>query len=136
MIRRPPRSTLFPYTTLFRSRLSKRRDSSGEGWISVGGRGFRLDPHSPLAREQWLAVGEVSGSAAGARILSAAAIDEALVEELFGDRIESGARVEFDPENGSVRASQGRRLGAVLLSGGHDSRADPDAIAAALVEGV
>src|SRR5260370_16621961 len=24
MIRRPPRSTLFPYTTLFRSRLSKR----------------------------------------------------------------------------------------------------------------
>src|SRR2546425_11269004 len=26
MIRRPPRSTLFPYTTLFRSRLSIRRD--------------------------------------------------------------------------------------------------------------
>src|SRR2546426_9248781 len=25
MIRRPPRSTLFPYTTLFRSRLSRRR---------------------------------------------------------------------------------------------------------------
>src|SRR2546426_6877148 len=26
MIRRPPRSTLFPYTTLFRSRLDRRRD--------------------------------------------------------------------------------------------------------------
>src|SRR5687768_18129865 len=26
MIRRPPRSTLFPYTTLFRSRLRRRRD--------------------------------------------------------------------------------------------------------------
>src|SRR3712207_8608357 len=26
MIRRPPRSTLFPYTTLFRSRASDRRD--------------------------------------------------------------------------------------------------------------
>src|SRR5690606_41680111 len=26
MIRRPPRSTLFPYTTLFRSRLDKRAD--------------------------------------------------------------------------------------------------------------
>src|SRR3712207_8614839 len=25
MIRRPPRSTLFPYTTLFRSRVSRRR---------------------------------------------------------------------------------------------------------------
>src|SRR5258708_22717051 len=28
MIRRPPRSTLFPYTTLFRSRLSEIRSSS------------------------------------------------------------------------------------------------------------
>src|SRR5258708_10617799 len=29
MIRRPPRSTLFPYTTLFRSVLSKRHGLSG-----------------------------------------------------------------------------------------------------------
>src|SRR6266496_2406098 len=29
MIRRPPRSTLFPYTTLFRSRPGRRRDRSG-----------------------------------------------------------------------------------------------------------
>src|SRR3712207_8047052 len=31
MIRRPPRSTLFPYTTLFRSRHSKRRDAEAIG---------------------------------------------------------------------------------------------------------
>src|SRR5256885_10258770 len=30
MIRRPPRSTLFPYTTLFRSFCEQRRCSSGE----------------------------------------------------------------------------------------------------------
>src|SRR3712207_6994528 len=35
MIRRPPRSTLFPYTTLFRSRVTRRRRSSG---LSYGGR--------------------------------------------------------------------------------------------------
>src|SRR2546425_8764667 len=29
MIRRPPRSTLFPYTTLFRSNLDVRRDAAG-----------------------------------------------------------------------------------------------------------
>src|SRR3712207_7271783 len=28
MIRRPPRSTLFPYTTLFRSRVAQREDQS------------------------------------------------------------------------------------------------------------
>src|SRR2546422_6759132 len=30
MIRRPPRSTLFPYTTLFRSKFGIRVDSSGQ----------------------------------------------------------------------------------------------------------
>src|SRR3712207_7167756 len=31
MIRRPPRSTLFPYTTLFRSGPLPRRDADGQG---------------------------------------------------------------------------------------------------------
>src|SRR5947199_5476863 len=31
MIRRPPRSTLFPYTTLFRSALAQERDRSENG---------------------------------------------------------------------------------------------------------
>jgi ATP-dependent helicase HrpB len=120
----------------FPDRLSKRRDSSGENWISAGGRGFRLDPHSPLARETWLAVGEVSGTAAGARILSAAAIVEAEVESLFGERIETGARLSFDAATGTVRALRGRRLGAITLSEGQDAKATPEEIAAALVEGV
>jgi ATP-dependent helicase HrpB len=120
----------------FPDRLSKRRDSSGESWISAGGRGFRLDPHSALARETWLAVGEVSGTAAGARILSAAAIAEAQVEALFGDRIEDSARLSFDPAAGTVRARRGRRLGAITLSEGRDAAASPDEVAAALVEGV
>ena len=120
----------------FPDRLSKRRDSSGENWISVGGRGFRLDPHSSLAREEWLAVAEVSGTAAGARILSAAAIPEGAVLALFGDRIESGTEVRFDPATGTVRASRGRRLGGIALSRGQDASASAEQIAAALLEGV
>src|SRR2546425_7403939 len=36
MIRRPPRSTLFPYTTLFRSQVTPLKDSFGNvtGWVS------------------------------------------------------------------------------------------------------
>ncbi|HEX8449335.1 MAG TPA: ATP-dependent helicase C-terminal domain-containing protein, partial [Allosphingosinicella sp.] len=120
----------------FPDRLSKRRDPSGENWISAGGRGFRLDPNSPLARETWLAVGEVSGTAGGARILSAAAIGEAEVEALFADRIESGARIAFDPATANVRARRGRRLGSITLSEGQDVQASPEEIAAALLEGV
>src|SRR3712207_7731512 len=39
MIRRPPRSTLFPYTTLFRSGRA-----NGDGFGEVGQQGFGLIP--------------------------------------------------------------------------------------------
>src|SRR2546422_7537988 len=39
MIRRPPRSTLFPYTTLFRSMLPDQVPGVGEGeWVEFFGR--------------------------------------------------------------------------------------------------
>jgi len=120
----------------FPDRVARRRDSSGADWLSAGGRGFRLDPASPLARESWLAVAEVGGTASGARILAAVAIDQAIVEALFADRIATGTDLAFDPGTGTVRASHGRRLGAILISGGQDREADPAAIERALLEGV
>lgn len=120
----------------FPDRVSKRRSGDGADWASVGGRGFRLDPLSPLASEEWLAVGEVQGSAAGARILSAAPISEAEVLRLFADRVTEHRTVRFRPDNGGVEALRERRLGAVRLSSGSDDRPDPDAVVAALVDGV
>ena len=119
----------------FPDRVARRRDAGGETWASVGGRGFRLDPTLPLARAEWLAVAETQGSASGARILSAAAIDQGAVEELFADRITTDRRIAFDPATGGVQATRERRLGAIRLASGPD-RADPDAVAAALVAGV
>src|SRR6266487_7031875 len=43
MIRRPPRSTLFPYTTLFRSRLAAAHE------IVVAGIEREQHPHAPLS---------------------------------------------------------------------------------------
>ncbi|MGU3390092.1 ATP-dependent helicase HrpB [Sphingomonas sp. M1A8_2b] len=120
----------------FPDRVARRRDASGETWASVGGRGFKLDPTSPLARSEWLAVADTQGSAAGARILSAVAIDQATVETLFADRIESRRTVTFDPTTGGIQTLRERRLGAIRLSSGPDSGADPDAILAALIDGV
>src|SRR3712207_7051333 len=37
MIRRPPRSTLFPYTTLFRSGEAEREQQHGAGGVADGG---------------------------------------------------------------------------------------------------
>ena len=120
----------------FPDRVAKRRDASGEHWISAGGRGFRLDPQAALARSPWLAVADIQGAAAGARILSAVPTDQATLEALFADRIESGARLTFDPASGSVKAESGRHLGAITLAKGQDSTVRPDAITAALVAGV
>jgi ATP-dependent helicase HrpB len=117
-------------------RIAKRRDASGEQWLSVGGRGYRLDPSHPLAKEEWLAVADIQGAASGARILSATSIDFAAIEALYGDRIESGTHVTFDSETRGVRTETGRRLGAITLSKGQDGKADPKAISAALLEGV
>ena len=116
-------------------RISRRRDASGSNWLSVGGRGFTLDPAHPLARAEWLAVGDIQGSAKGARILSAAAIDVTEVETLFADRIETITSLSFDPAFKGVRAESGRRLGSIILSKGQDGSVAPDAIEAALLQG-
>ena len=120
----------------FPDRVARRRDASGERWVSAGGRGFRFDATASLARAEWLAVAETQGMAAGARILSAAAIDAADVEVLFAERIETKRTAVFDPTTGSVQPLRERRIGAIRVSSGPDSQADPAAIAAALIEGV
>ncbi|MEO8141667.1 MAG: ATP-dependent helicase C-terminal domain-containing protein [Sphingomicrobium sp.] len=120
----------------FPERLSRRRDSSGEQWQSVGGRGFRIDPTSPLARSEWLAVAEVAGAASGARILSAAAIDFADVEALYGDRIEAFTSVRFDPATNAISATRGRKLGTIRLSSAPDPKPDQAAIEAGLLDAV
>jgi len=120
----------------FPDRLSRRRDASGEQWQSVGGRGFRLDPASPLARSEWLAVAEVAGAASGARILSAAAIEASDVEELFASDIQTYTDVRFDPASAAISATRGRKLGAIRLSSAPDPRPNQAAIEAGLLEAV
>src|SRR3712207_8892636 len=43
MIRRPPRSTLFPYTTLFRSEVARAEPRAGE---RLPGGGYRAEAHA------------------------------------------------------------------------------------------
>ena len=120
----------------FPDRVAKRRGASGEHWLGAGGRGFRFDPSHPLARNEWLAVADIQGAAAGARILSAVAIEAGAVETLFADRIESGVHVNFDPATGNVQTTSRKRLGAITLSKAENVQASAEAIVRALVNGV
>lgn len=117
-------------------RVARRRGQDGADWLTVGGRGLKLDPADPLARQEWLAVAEAQGSAASARILAAAPLDPATVESLFGDRIVTERSAHYDPATRAVTPERRRRLGAITLSRGPDSNADSSAIRTALVEAV
>ncbi|OYW45172.1 MAG: ATP-dependent helicase HrpB [Sphingomonadales bacterium 32-68-7] len=112
--------------------LARRRDASGESWLSAGGRGYALDPASPLATSEWLAIGDAQGRAQAARITAALPLTTAEVEQWLAGKIErssvlrwSGARVEARLE---------RRLGAITLASGPDPAPDAAAVAALLVE--
>jgi ATP-dependent helicase HrpB len=117
-------------------RVAKRRGANGADWISVGGRGFKLDPLSPLARAEWLAIADAQGAAGGAFIRSAAALSEAQVLALFENQVEQRSTVSFDTASSSARARLERRLGAVTLASGPDTKPDPDAILACLRDAV
>src|SRR2546422_10091224 len=54
MIRRPPRSTLFPYTTLFRSQILELGTGTGIGtsWLLAGMTGRRISIRSTRTRSE------------------------------------------------------------------------------------
>lgn len=122
--------------TAFPDRVAKRRDAKGENWISAMGRGLRLDPSSPLANAEWLAVADVQGAASGARILSAAAVIEAEILTQLADRIESKVEVRYDAATDRVEARLRRRLGAIVLAEGPANAPDPSFVANALLAAV
>jgi ATP-dependent helicase HrpB len=95
-------------------RIGKSRGASG-AFLLANGRGTFVDPASPLARERFLAVAELAGSAAQGRIGLAAPLTLDEIEQHFADRIERRRELRFDPASVSLRARQTARLGAVKL---------------------
>jgi ATP-dependent helicase HrpB len=96
-------------------RIARARGKPGE-YVMANGRGAVLPPHDRLAREPFLAVAEIAGGAASARVLAAAALGEAELDEVAGDRIVQREEVAFDRGARALRARAVRRLGAILLA--------------------
>lgn len=112
--------------------IARRRDASGETWIAAGGRGFTLDPASPLARADFLAIGDAQGQAKGARITAAAPLTEGEIERWLGERI--ARRSVLGWTGTRVEARLERRLGAIVLASGPDPAPDGAAVAALLLD--
>jgi ATP-dependent helicase HrpB len=96
-------------------RIAKNRGAGG-AFLLANGRGANVDAASALARAPFLAVAEITGTAAQGRIVLAAPLTLAQIETQFADRIESGDEIAFDAASASLRARRLRRLGAVALA--------------------
>jgi ATP-dependent helicase HrpB len=96
-------------------RVARRRSDEG-AFLLANGRGAAVDPVSVLARAPFLAVAEISGSAAQGRIVLAAPLTLAEIEALFSSRIEARDEVVFDAASASLRGRRRRRLFAITLS--------------------
>src|SRR5215217_3683437 len=102
-------------TLAYPDRLAKARGKTGE-YLMANGRGAVLEAHERLAKEPYLAIAEIAGGAASARILAAASISSDEIESLFGGAIEQRDEIAFDRQAKALRARGVRRLGALLLN--------------------
>ena len=100
----------------FPERIAKNRGGRSGAFLLANGRGANVDAASPLAREPFIAVAELAGSAAQGRILAAAPITLAEIEARFADRIATRDDVAFDPASLALHGRKSRRLGALALA--------------------
>ena len=113
----PDKSDLSPGAILslaYPGRIARSRGGNGV-FLLANGCGANIDPASGLAREPFLAVAELAGTAAQSRILLAASITLNEIEERFADRIERREEITFDAASGSLRGRRSERLGAITL---------------------
>jgi ATP-dependent helicase HrpB len=97
-------------------RIAKNRGGGAGGFLLANGRGGNVDPASPLAREPFLAVAELTGAAAASRIVLAAPITLEEIEARFVGQIENREAVTFDNSSAALRARCSRRFGALVLA--------------------
>ena len=98
----------------FPDRVARNRGNGS--FVLANGRGAAVEQTSSLARAPYIAVGELTGTAASGRVLLAAPITQAEIERHFGDEIEDADEITFDRGAMALRARRKRTLHAITLS--------------------
>jgi ATP-dependent helicase HrpB len=98
----------------FPDRVARNRGNGG--FVLANGRGAAVDKASSLARAPYIAVAELTGTAAQGRILLAAPITQAEIEWHFSDQIENADEISFDRGAMALRARRKKALHAITLS--------------------
>src|SRR2546427_13308210 len=119
MIRRPPRSTLFPYTTLFRSEL--------KALVLAAGKGVRLWPLTENRPKPLLPVGgrpllfqtvESLVKAGVREIIVLVNYQASMVKEALGDGLSLGADISYVEQSSPKGTANAVEAGEGVFGGG------------------
>ena len=119
----------------FPDRIALQRGGRGR-FVMANGRGGEIAETERLANAKMLVIADLTGRAAAQRILAAAEIARAEVEEELPDAIVNEDQSFFDPASRQVRARRVTRLGAIIFEEKPLPRPTGAAAQAALAEGV
>jgi ATP-dependent helicase HrpB len=98
----------------FPDRVARNRGNGS--FVLANGRGAAVEQTSSLARAPYIAIGEMTGTAASGRILLAAQITEDDIQRHFAEHIETVDETSFDRGAMALRARRKRALHAITLS--------------------
>jgi ATP-dependent helicase HrpB len=98
----------------FPDRVARNRGNGS--FVLANGRGASVEQSAALAKTPYIAVGELTGTAANGRILLAAPITQAEIEARFIDQITDADEISFDRASTSLRGRRKRALHAITFS--------------------
>lgn len=119
----------------FPDRLALQRGGRGR-FLMANGRGAELPGTERLAGSQMLVIADLTGRAAQARILAAAEVSRADVDEELPGAISTADQTFFDKPSRQVRARRATRLGAIVFEETPLPRPSGEAVSRALADGV
>ncbi|MBN9595160.1 MAG: ATP-dependent helicase HrpB [Afipia sp.] len=98
----------------FPDRVARNRGNGS--FVLANGRGASVEQTSVLAKSPYIAVAELTGTAANGRILLAARIAQLEIEQQFADHIQTDDEITFDRAAMALRARRRKKLHAITLS--------------------
>ncbi len=117
-------------------RIGQRRPGQSGQFRLSSGRGASLDPTDPLAAAEFLAVADLDGQGASARIFLAAPLRPGDLETDFADLIRPEEFVAWDAREEAVMARRRRRLFELVLKDEPLNAPSKDRVLPAMLEGI
>jgi ATP-dependent helicase HrpB len=117
-------------------RIAQRRSSGAGQFLLASGHGAHLDPHDPLAGQDYIVAAALDGGRSNARIFLAAACDRDVLREQFTGRLAWQAHVDWDPHHRRVDAVRRLCLDALVFEIERQPDPDPAEVCAAMLKGV